>query len=181
VYSAASLAVDAYDAYNMNIRYGGVVSQDVKDQTNFKLGYDLALTVVGGKAADVGLKSLGNTLSVLTAASDVLDTYFGEKIYKTYNEAINPNTKKTILSGSDSLKSSTAVSGPTVNGAFISSGGGNPLRQAAAPTYPQSQSQVGAGSYSSGGSGYTQLIASLSRLVAALSAYVSSLSTSKSR
>jgi DNA-binding phage protein len=42
-------------------------------------------------------QALGNTLNVLTAASDVLDTYLGPNIYKTSNEANNPNAKNPTL------------------------------------------------------------------------------------
>ncbi|MCP1846752.1 MULTISPECIES: glycine-rich domain-containing protein [unclassified Bradyrhizobium] len=166
VYGAASLAVDAYDVYNMNFKYGSVVPQQWKDQTNFKAGYDLALTAVGARAAAVGLKTAGNALSVLTATGDALDTYFSDQIYKTYNDSQNPNAKKTILFSGNSTKSS----GPGA------SGNSNVTRASTAGTRSQ-----GGASYSSGGASYNQLVTNLSRVVAALSAYVSSLSASKSK
>jgi RHS repeat-associated protein len=104
VYSAASIAVDLYDAYNMNIRYGSVVSPEVKNETNFKLGYDAALAGISQVAAlpRIGLEGYGVALDVLSTTQDVLDTYLSPQIYKNVNNEINPNTKKTILSGSKS-------------------------------------------------------------------------------
>ena len=54
VYSAASIAVDAYDAYNMNVRYGTVVPQEWKDQANFKLGYDLVVSAAVNRPGFAG-------------------------------------------------------------------------------------------------------------------------------
>jgi RHS repeat-associated protein len=91
VYSAAQILIDAYDVYQTDYKYADVFSQDEKNQTNFKLAYDVSLTAVGGAAAvpRLGAEALGNALSVLTPASDALDTFFGKQIYKTYNDELN--------------------------------------------------------------------------------------------
>jgi RHS repeat-associated protein len=85
VYGAAQLAVDAYDAYNMNIRYADVTTSDQKNDTRFKLGFDVFTSAVGASAAKVGLKGYDVALSGLQAFGDTLDYFFGRQIYQNIN------------------------------------------------------------------------------------------------
>jgi len=85
-YSIATLAVDAYDAYNTNIKYRDVFSQEEKSRTNFKLGYDFLLTATGAKIARDFGKAAEAGFDTLTAGLDVLDTYFGPQTYRNVNQ-----------------------------------------------------------------------------------------------
>jgi RHS repeat-associated protein len=88
VYSWAQVGVDAYDAYNTNVKYGAIFGVEEKNRTNGKLLYDAGTSVVGGVASipKIGLKLLGDSLSLLTASMDILDQYGSQQIYGPYNE-----------------------------------------------------------------------------------------------
>jgi hypothetical protein len=60
------MSVDAWDSYNMNIKYADVTSQDQKSETRFKLGFDVLTTALGYKAADLGVKGYDLLLSGFT-------------------------------------------------------------------------------------------------------------------
>lgn len=171
VYSAAQLSIDTYDVYQTDFKYANVFSPEEKSATNFKLGYDLALTAVGGSAARVGLETAGRALGALSATGDALDTYFGPQIYKTYNDEHSPNKKKD--DGVNVSVSSVSVGGSGTSRTNTSSSN-------TSYTSHQTNVQYSSPSQGSGGSSYSQLVSSLSRLVSSLSAYVSGLSGSKS-
>jgi hypothetical protein len=157
-YGVASVAVDLYDAYNTNIKYSDVFSQQEKSQTNFKLGYDVLTAATGQAAARVGLETLGPTLDALTASMDVLDTYFGKQIYKRYNDQQNPNRKKDD-------KAIPGASTPALN-----AGTGNARSSA-----PANMQQFPTQNANRDVARYNQLTSSVSRLVSSLSSYVSGL------
>ena len=94
VYTGATLAIDAYDVYQTNVKYGDVFSQEEKSRTNFQLGLDAALTLSGMKLARDAGRAAGVGFDSLTSTLDALDTYFGEEIYKKYNENRDPNKKQ---------------------------------------------------------------------------------------
>jgi RHS repeat-associated protein len=85
VYGVAQLAVDSYDAYNMNIKYSDVTTPQQKGQSTFKAGFDLFTMGVGGAAAKVGLEGYDFALSGLQATGDTLDYFFGRQIYQNMN------------------------------------------------------------------------------------------------
>lgn len=79
------MSVDAWDAYNMNIKYADVTLPADKKETRFKLGFDVFTSAVGGSAAKVGLKGYDVALSGLQAFGDTLDYFFGRQIYQNIN------------------------------------------------------------------------------------------------
>jgi len=85
VYGVAQLSVDAYDAYNMNIKYSDVTTPQQKRQSAFKAGFDVFTMGVGGVAAKVGLTGYDLALSSLQATGDTLDYFFGRQIYQNMN------------------------------------------------------------------------------------------------
>ncbi len=152
LYSGAQLAIDAYDVYQTNYKYGDVFSQAEKNQTNFKAGYDFVLTATGakigrdlGKAAEVGFDTL-------TSGMDVIDTYFSEQAYRHYNANRNTNHSQ-VVRGSNSYQQSTP--GGTSNAYAPSNQGVN--------------------------QNYNQLVNQLSQIVSTLQSYVSSLSGDKNK
>lgn len=157
-YTAATLAIDAYDVYQTNVKYGHVFSQEEKNATNFNAGLNAVLTFAvgpklikdGGKAAGVGLDSLTGTL-------DALDHYFGEQIYKKYNDNHSPNLKQiTMQNGSQIPASGNGTNNAHSNGS----------RQ---------------GSGQNGSFSYNQLVSGLQSLVSSLKSYVSSLQASNNK
>jgi RHS repeat-associated protein len=174
VYSAAQISIDAYDVYQTDYKYADVFSPEEKSRTNFKLGYDVGLTAVGGQAASVGLKGLGTALGFLGVAQDTLDTYFGKQVYKTYNEELS--RKKLDQTGVN--VSSPLISLPSSVPAYSRTGSySSPVPGSFAGAHYSGASVGSGGSVSS----YGQLISNLSRLVASLTAYVSSLTASKGK
>jgi RHS repeat-associated protein len=122
VYGIAQTGVDLYDAYNTNIRYGDVFTQEEKNSTNFHLGFDVFTTALGLKAADVGLKTYGVGIDALSATLDAFDTYLGDRIYKKINEQesekrkqekdipkLNLQSSKTYSSGGGVFSNSTSA------------------------------------------------------------------------
>jgi RHS repeat-associated protein len=85
VYGVAQLAVDAYDAYNINIRYADVTTPQEKGKSAFKAGFDLFTMGVGGAATKLGLKGYDFALSGVQATGDTLDYFFGRQIYQNMN------------------------------------------------------------------------------------------------
>jgi RHS repeat-associated protein len=85
VYGVAQLTVDAYDAYNMNLRYADVTTPQEKGKSAFKAGFDVFTFGVGTAAAKVGMSGYGLALSAFQAAGDTLDYYFGRQIYQNMN------------------------------------------------------------------------------------------------
>jgi len=81
----AQMSVDAWDAYNMNIKYGDVTTQEQKSDSRFKLGFDVFTGAVGGSAARVGLKGYDVALGGAQAFGDALDSFFGRQIYQNIN------------------------------------------------------------------------------------------------
>jgi hypothetical protein len=179
VYGVSMISIDTYDVYQTDFKYADVFSPQEKSATNFKLGYDSALSLTGEAAAlpSIGLKGYGIALDALTATQDALDTYFSKQIYKTYNDERGADRKKISTTGAN-------VSVPSIStvpsSVWYSGGNGSSY---GTPSFSRSSSAQGSGaSQSAGGpSSYSQLVSSLSRLVSALSAYVSSLSGSKSK
>jgi RHS repeat-associated protein len=162
VYTGATLLIDAYDVYQTNFQYGNVFSQEEKNRTNFKAGYDIALIVTGakikrdvGKIAEVGFDTL-------SAGVDVMDTYFGEQINKNYNESQDTKKKK-------GAQASNMQSSRNNNSSNI---------QANNPYTPHQTSQYSTPNQNGGGL-YSQLSNSLGQLVASLQAYVSGLPLKK--
>jgi hypothetical protein len=84
-YGVAQLTVDAYDAYNMNLRYADVTTRQEKGKSAFKAGFDVFTFGVGTAAAKVGMSGYGLALSAFQAAGDTLDYYFGRQIYQNMN------------------------------------------------------------------------------------------------
>ena len=159
-YTAASLAVDAYDAYNTNFKYGDVFSQEEKNQTNFKFGTDIALTLVGGKFAKDAGKAAGVGFDSLTSILDALDTYFGDEMYKKYNENRDTNKQSTMQGTSKSSANINSTSNVQVNRSYANTS--------------QNSTQGGSG-------GYNRLVGGLNSLVSSLKAYVSSLQGTKDK
>lgn len=158
----------------MNIKYGNVISQEEKNQTNFKLAYDSGTLILGGaaKIPGVAASGFGDALSALTASMDTLDTYFGPQIYKTYNDEHSPNKKEDNCAN-------VSVPSVSVGGSGTSRVNMSPSNASYA-SHQTSVQQYSSSNQGSGGSSYSQLVSSLSRLVASLSAYVSGLSGNKS-
>jgi hypothetical protein len=138
--------------------------------TNFKLGYDIVLTAVGGKIEESVGKAAAVGFDTLTSSLDALDTYFSQQIYKNVNDQHDPNRKKSVESGSNIPNPPPVVIGPSnmyTSGLSGGSAGGKTSQQGNGS--PSSMSaNAGGYSNSSGGSAYNQLVASLSQLVAAL-------------
>jgi hypothetical protein len=67
------------------IKYADVTTAGQKNDSKFKLGFDIFTSAVGGSAAKVGLKGYDVALSALQASGDILDTYFGPQVYQNIN------------------------------------------------------------------------------------------------
>ena len=169
VYTIATIAVDAYDVYNTNIKYSDVFTSQEKNRSIIKLGFDVALGGTSRAAKALGREGLSLGLDVLTASADALDTYFGKQVYKTYNEKLNLNSKM--------KESGSNVPMPSLRNSNFNDLRGNTTSNTSRSGNVQSSSP----NQSSGGSSYNQLVSSLNQLIASLSAYVSSLSTSKTK
>ena len=87
VYGAAQLSVDAYDFYNMNVRYADVTTPEQKRQSEFKAGFDVFTSLVGAAAGlkIIGMARAGFALGTLQASGDTLDFFFGPQIYQNMN------------------------------------------------------------------------------------------------
>jgi RHS repeat-associated protein len=163
VYGVAQVGVDLYDTYNTDYRYQQVFSSQEKSQTNFKLGYDTTLGVLGESEVKAGTIVLGQALSGLSATEDALDTYFGKQIYKKYNEDQRDSAVPVVSSGTD--------------GSQVS----NPSTYLFTPVYSSHSTQPIATQHYSAPAGTSQLVQSLSQLVGSLNSLISQLSGNKAR
>jgi YD repeat-containing protein len=84
-YGAAQTGVDAWDAYNMNIKYADVTTPEEKSTSGFKAGFDVLTWGVGKAATQLGMSGYCLALSGLQATGDTLDFFYGPQIYQNLN------------------------------------------------------------------------------------------------
>jgi RHS repeat-associated protein len=95
-YGTASMTIDAWDAYNMNIKYADVTTPQQKYSSEAKFGVGVFLNLTGLTATRVGLAGYDTAISGLSATLDVMDHYFAPQIYKNanYNRIQSQNSIK---------------------------------------------------------------------------------------
>ena len=89
-YNASNLISDVVDR-NIKNAHPDVFSQQQRDDANFRVGYDLALTGLGAAGKFLGLPKAGTALDVLGVAGDATDAW---RQQQAQSEAENPNKKK---------------------------------------------------------------------------------------